>query len=153
MSAAPRTTGSVAVDLGTVGEAMLLEPTVHPAGLTVAQARDAFASSRKRHMLLLVADGVLRGTLTRGDLAPDTADPDSPALDRASLDGRTVGPDVPLAGTHEMMRERGIRRLAVTDGRGRLLGLLCLKRSLRGFCTDDGVAAMRAERAHGPDAG
>lgn len=137
---------TTALSAGTVGSAMLLEPTVHPADLTVAQARDAFDASRKRHMLLLVRDGFLLGTLTRDDLAGAT-NPDSRALDFASLDGRTVPPDAPLAFTHEAMCERGIRRLAVTDGRGRLLGLLCLKRSLRGFCTDEGVAALRAERA------
>lgn len=138
---------TTAISAGTVGSAMLLEPTVHPADLTVAQARDAFDFSRKRHMLLLVRDGMLLGTLTRDDLPSGAAGPGSPALDFASLEGRTVSPDAPLAFTHEAMCSRGIRRLAVTDDRGRLLGLLCLKRSLRGFCTDEGVAALRAERA------
>lgn len=137
---------TTALSAGTVGSAMLLEPTVHPADLTVAQARDAFDFSRKRHMLLLVRDGTLLGTLTRDDI--EGADPGSPALGHASLDGRTVSPDASLAFTHEAMCARGIRRLAVTDDRGRLLGLLCLKRSLRGFCTDEGVAALRAERAN-----
>jgi CBS domain-containing protein len=130
---------------GTVGSAMLLDPTVHPAGLSVAQARDAFEASAKRHLLLLVRDSVLLGTLTRDDLAR-AADPEAPALPLACLDGRTVAPDVPLARSHETMCRRGIRRLAVIDGRGRLLGLLCLKRSRRGFCTDDGVAALRRAR-------
>jgi len=131
----------------TVGDAMLLQPTVHPADLTVAQARDAFTSSAKRHMLLLVADGILVGTVTPDDLDPDTP-PAAWAIGRASLEGRTVSLDAPLDQTHEEMCRRGIRRLAVTDGQGRLLGLLCLKRSRRGFCSDEGVAALRAERAN-----
>lgn len=130
---------------------MLRVPRTHPAGLTVAQARAAFGASAKTHMVLLVRDGFLLGTLTLGDLACDVFS-GAPALDLSSLDGRTVRPDAPLARTHLMMRERGIRRLAVVDESGRLLGLLCLKHSLRGFCTDEGVAAMRLARARGDSA-
>ena len=35
----------------------------------------------------------------------------------------------------------GQRRRAVVDDSGRLLGLLCLKQRLTGFCSDDDVAA------------
>jgi hypothetical protein len=48
------------------------------------------------------------------------------------------------------MADSGLRRAAVVDDvaadRMHLLGLLCLKRSRTDFCTDEGVAAMRAER-------
>ncbi|MGW1564687.1 hypothetical protein ACWCQ1_51030 [Streptomyces sp. NPDC002144] len=40
----------------------------------------------------------------------------------------------------------GRRRLAVTDGCGRLLGLLCLKRSGNGYCSDEGIRARADER-------
>lgn len=40
----------------------------------------------------------------------------------------------------------GQRRLAVVDADNRLLGLLCLKRDLSGFCTDSGFNA-RAQDA------
>jgi hypothetical protein len=40
--------------------------------------------------------------------------------------------------------------MAVVSPSGLLLGLLCLKRSFTGFCTDDGVARMRRERGSGP---
>ena len=40
----------------------------------------------------------------------------------------------------------GIRRLAVVDGDLRLLGLLCLKASRTGFCSDEGVDGMRRGR-------
>jgi CBS domain-containing protein len=129
----------------TVEEAMLRRPTVHAADLTVEAARSAFAASPKTHLLLLTHDGVLVGTLTRADLEVE-ADPAGPAADLGSLEGRTVDPAVPLADAHALMTERGLRRLAVVDPAMRLLGLLCLKRSLTGFCTDDGVAGMRAER-------
>ena len=44
------------------------------------------------------------------------------------------------------MQASGDRRLAVVEDDGRLLGLLCLKRSGDGFCTDAGVAERRAAR-------
>lgn len=48
---------------------------------------------------------------------------------------------------HEAMTRAGQRRLAVIDDDSqRLLGLLCLKRSRTGFCTDEGVAAIRRAR-------
>jgi hypothetical protein len=40
----------------------------------------------------------------------------------------------------------GQRRRAVVDDEGRLLGLLCLKASGRGFCADADVAARARER-------
>lgn len=129
----------------TVADAMLRHPTIHPATLTVGDARAAFASSPKTHLLLVIADGRLITTLTRPDL--DRADdPAATAAPLGALAGRTVRPDVALDSTWDAMIREGRRRLAVVDDAGRLLGLLCLKSSLRGFCTDDAVAAMRRER-------
>jgi hypothetical protein len=44
------------------------------------------------------------------------------------------------------MRAQSTRRLAVVDGTGRLVGLLCLKRTLDGFCSDADVRARAVER-------
>lgn len=129
----------------TVRDAMLRHPTVHPADLTVGQARTVFEEHRKTHMLVLVADGVLTSTVTRADLERDV-DVDAPAATVGSLTGRTVTPDDQVEHVHRDMLIRGHRRVAVVDDQMRLLGLLCLKRSRSGFCTDEGVAAMRAER-------
>ena len=48
----------------------------------------------------------------------------------------------------EIARTLGIPvpRLAVVDPHGVLLGLLCLKRSRRGFCSAEDVAARERER-------
>ncbi|KXP00396.1 Predicted signal-transduction protein containing cAMP-binding and CBS domains (plasmid) [Tsukamurella tyrosinosolvens] len=131
---------------GTVGGVMLRRPTVHPADTTVRAARAAFAASPKLHLLLLVRDGRLIGTLDRDDLAPLGVEDDDPALSVAALDGRTVAPDAPADLLRTEMVARGIRRLAVVDDHLRLLGLLCLKASASGFCTDDGVDEMRRGR-------
>jgi CBS domain-containing protein len=129
----------------TVADAMLRHPTVHPADLTVGKARAVFEASPKTRLLLLVADGVLVSTLTRDDLeAAD--DPTTPAAGLGTLEDRCVSPDLPLDPTREALVREGRPRLAVVAEDGRLLGLLCLKRSQSGFCTDDGVAQMRRSR-------
>ncbi|KXP06434.1 CBS domain-containing protein [Tsukamurella pseudospumae] len=129
----------------TVAEVMLRRPTRHTADITVGAARAALEESPKFHLLLLVHDGVLVGTLDDGDLAAH-ADEASPARDLASRDGRTVGPAAPADPVRQDMRTTGIRRLAVVDEGMRLLGLLCLTASGSGFCTDDGVDEMRRAR-------
>lgn len=128
----------------TVGDAMLRHPTVHRADLTFGEARAAFEASPKRHLLLLVDAGRLVGTLTRHDVAEPLPAPARAPL--GLLAGRVVGPEEPLAAVHDRMMREERRRLAVVDDSMRLLGLLCLKRSRSGFCTDHGVAAMRAAR-------
>lgn len=134
-----------------VREAMLRHPTVHPAELTVAEARAVFEASPKIRIVLLARDGVLVSTLLRDDLADTGVEAgDDAALlaaDRGTLEGRTIGPDALLAPTREAMVRADRPRLAVVDADGRLLGLLCLKRSQTGFCTDEGVAGMRQSRA------
>lgn len=133
----------------TVGDAMLRHPTIHTADLTVGEAYDIFARHPKTHLLLLVRDGVLVSTLARADLETpqaQAADRDAPAMHLGSLAHRTTAPGMLLAPTREEMIEHGQRRVAVVDPDMHLLGLLCLKRKLTDFCTDEGVAAMRAER-------
>lgn len=130
----------------TVGDAMLRHPTVHPAGLTVREARAAFAASAKLRVLLLVDDDLLVSIVAREDLS-GTEDPSAAVADVGTLDGTCVEADAPLGATFEAMVSSGRRRLAVVGPDGKLLGLLCLKASRSGFCTDAGVAAMRRSRA------
>ncbi|MCL8249773.1 MULTISPECIES: hypothetical protein [Aeromicrobium] len=126
----------------TVADAMVRHPVVHPASLTVADARVALADPH-RHLLLIVSGRRLLGTVARDDL-PDAADDTAPALTRARLVGRLVLPHQALAPLHDAMARAGERRRAVVDEHGLLLGLLCLKSSASGFCTDAGIAARRA---------
>ena len=128
---------------GTVADAMVTTPWTHDADLDVAGAREAFTDSHV-HMLLLTREGVLRGTLLREDLDRDPA-PDAPALDLAVLDGRTAGPGTSLVDAVALMRRQGSRRLAVVDADLRLLGLLCLKKTLDGFCSDADVRSRALE--------
>ena len=129
----------------TVGDAMLRHPTVHPADLTVSEARAAFAASAKLRVLLLVRDGLLVSMVAREDLS-DAEEASAPVADVGTLDGACVAAEAPLDATFDAMVRSGRRRIAVVEPDGTLLGLLCLKQSRSGFCTDEGVAAMRRSR-------
>lgn len=133
-------------DRGTpaVAQAMIRRPKSIPHEATVGQARAAFADDHV-HMLLLTEGDILRGTLVRGDL-DSSMSPGASALAHASLRGRTVAAGRPLRPVHIRMVRRGQRRLAVTDPRGRLVGLLCLKRHGNGFCSDAGIAERAGTR-------
>jgi CBS domain-containing protein len=113
---------------------------------TVAEARAAFADDHM-HMLLLTEGGRLLGTLVARDLPRSGAD-DTPASGYATLDGRTVPPQLSAEGARQLLLTTGQRRRAVIDSSGGLLGLLCLKRRLTGFCSDDDVADRHSQARH-----
>ncbi len=133
---------------GAVQDAMLRRPRTTPAEATVAELRRFFADDHV-HAALLVEDGErLVAVLERDDLAG--AAWWTRARDVGALAGRIVRPDADLATVRASMHA-GRRRLAVVDADGRLLGLLCLKRHGRGFCSDAEVAARPGTpRAPGP---
>ncbi|GAB2478434.1 hypothetical protein [Jatrophihabitans fulvus] len=129
-----------------VGEAMITRVKRTPADATVGDVRRLFGNDHV-HAATLVAGGVLVAVVDRDDVA-DPAVPDSaPVRALGRLSGRVVGPDADLAATRVAMLAEGRRRLVVVAPDGRLLGLLCLKRTLRGFCADTDLAAREAERA------
>ena len=123
---------------------MLRSPKVLGAHTTVADLYELFANARV-HAALIVAEGRLVGVVERADLAA-VAPSERPAYEIGTLTGRTVFADADPETTHREMLAAGRRRLAVVDHDGTLLGLLALKRSGRGFCSDTDVAARRAER-------
>ena len=128
----------------TVGEVMLRRPKRLPADATVGDVR-ALLTDEHVHMVLLVRRRRLAGTVIRADL-DDAVQPHEDALALARLDQRTVTPDTSLDEAHARMLAAGQRRRAVVDHHGHLLGLLCLKRTLDGFCRDRDVAAREAAR-------
>ena len=130
--------------MDTVARAHLRTPKVHGPDVSVGAAR-AFFTDGHVHALLLVEDGVLVAVVERDDLVgvPDGAR----ARTVGTLAGRVAGPADDLEATRQAMAAREQRRLAVVDERGVLLGLLCLKRHGRGFCSADDVAAREADRA------
>lgn len=130
---------------GAVRDHMLSRPNCHPLDLTVAGARAVFAASPKHHLLLLVASDRLANTVSRPDLQ-DADEPNRHAATFGTLQGRTINAHAPIAVVHQHMVRHRVRRLAVVDDARHLLGLLCLKTRMDGFCTDAGVEAMRNTR-------
>jgi hypothetical protein len=97
------------------------------------------------HMVLVVDDQQrLLTTITRSDL-PLSVPNSMRAIEVGQLVGRTTRPTTPIIDITAWLDRTGERRLAVTDDRGRLLGLLCLKRNRTGYCSDEGVAARACE--------
>ncbi len=129
-----------------VGDAMITAPTTCALELTVADARELLLDDHV-HAVLVVDRGVLVAVVERTDLVGAPAG--AAAAGYGRLAGRTVGAHVDVGAARSRMSAGGRRRLAVVDDAGQLLGLLCLRRSGQGFCTDDGVAARGAARAAG----
>ncbi|ANY07093.1 CBS domain-containing protein [Pseudonocardia sp. HH130630-07] len=133
-----------AVGNACVSTAMHTFPKTCGPATTVAQAHGFFANP-KVHALLVVDDGELVAVVERADLADDDR-PGAPVAPAGTLAGRVVAPGDDLQRARDAMSVTGRRRLAVVAD-GLLVGLLCLKRSGRGFCSDAGVQARIDERA------
>jgi predicted transcriptional regulator len=130
---------------GCVADAMVNEPTVHDASVRVRELRHVFRDDHFHIALLVDADHLI-AAVERDDLSasiPGTM----PARAVGLLRGRTIGPDASLSEAISAMRLAARRRLAVVDRSGALLGLLCLKASGDGFCSDRTVRERREERA------
>ncbi|BBG01504.1 MULTISPECIES: CBS domain-containing protein [Pseudonocardia] len=128
---------------GSVGAAMIGCPKICGRTTTVHQAREALRDDHV-HALLVVDRGLLLTVVERGDLLGQPAA--APVRRLGTVAGRTLAPGADAGAARETMAARGQRRLAVVDDRGGLLGLLCLKRSGTGFCTDRGVRERAAQR-------
>jgi CBS domain-containing protein len=111
-----------------------------PAQATVADVRRLFDDPHVHAALIVTRGDRLVAVIERDDLTAALA-PDDPAKRFGRLTGRTITADAALTPTHEAMSKAGRRRLAVTDARQRLVGLLCLKSSGLGFCSDRDVYA------------
>jgi signal-transduction protein with cAMP-binding, CBS, and nucleotidyltransferase domain len=136
----------------TVRDVMLRHPKTLPVDASIRQAQAALDNDHV-HLVLLTEGRRLAGTLTRTDLPPPGTL--GPALAWSTLVGRTVSPDTPTTVVHGLLIDQGIRRLAVVDKDGSLLGLMCLKQRRTGFCSDADVAARSRSRGEmtSPSAG
>ena len=112
-------------------------PKVLGANATVGEVRSLFADDHV-HLALLTDGEHLVGAITRADVPPSIGDAE-PARPVARLRGVTVGPEGSAEETRHRMIRDGTRRLAVVTSDEKLLGLLCLKRSRSGFCSDSDV--------------
>ena len=123
-----------------MAEAMLAAPVRHPLSATVGDVRDFFRDDHVHAALIVGPAGHLAAVVERADLAGGLS-PDAAAAPLGRLAGRTVPAGADLAEIHRAMISAGQRRTAVTSTDGYLLGLLCLKTSRTGFCSDEDVQA------------
>jgi CBS-domain-containing membrane protein len=139
---------TLAVPCTPVSDVMLRHPKVLDAQATVDEARAALTDDHV-HMVLLTEGSTLVGTLVRADLPHPIQRSDQgsgPALPWSTLRDRTVPSATSADTVNKLLIERGLRRLAVIDHDGTLLGLMCLKRSRTGFCSDEDVASRAQSR-------
>jgi hypothetical protein len=107
---------------------------------TVGEIRDFFSDDHVHAALIVSPAGYLEAVVERDDIA-DCQALDAAAAPLGRLAGRTVPAGASLAKVHRAMITTGRRRAAVTSADGRLLGLLCLKASQTGFCSEQDVRA------------
>ena len=138
----------------TAAEAMLTTPARHRLSATVGEIRDFFHDDHVHAALIVSPAGYLEAVVDRDDLDGQALDGAAAPLGR--LAGRTVPPGASLAEVHRAMIATGRRRAAVTSADGQLLGLLCLKASQTGFCSEQDVHARALGKAglgHAPASG
>jgi hypothetical protein len=121
-----------------VADAMISCPKTHDLGTTADEIRGFFEDDHVHMALIVKTDRRLVTAIERADL-PAILPVHTLAAELGTLTGRTAGPEQKLeAVTAGLLRERR-RRKAVVDDRGRLLGLLCLKKDGSGYCSDDNI--------------
>jgi CBS domain-containing protein len=118
---------------------MLTTPVRHPLSATVGEIRDFFRDDHVHAALIVSPAGHLEAVVERDDVAGSRALDDAAAAPLGRLAGRTVPPGASPAEVRRAMTTAGRRRAAVISADGRLLGLLCLKASRAGFCSDQDV--------------
>ncbi len=133
--------------LRTAAEVMLTSPARHPLSATVGEIRDFFRDDHVHAALIVSPAGHLEAVVERDDIAECRA-LDAAAAPLGRLAGRTVPAGASLAEVRRAMTATGRRRAAVTSADGRLLGLLCLKASRAGFCSDQDVHARALGEAN-----
>lgn len=130
----------------TAAEAMLTTPVRHPLSATVHEIRDFFRDDHVHAALIVGPAGYLAAVVERDDITPGHA-PDAAAAPLGRIAGRAVLEGASLAAIQQAMDAAGRRRAAVVSEDGRLLGLLCLKASRTGFCSEDDVGARSLDES------
>jgi CBS domain-containing protein len=128
----------------TVADAMIPAPKISGPEATVRDVK-ALLENDRVHAVLIAHRGMLLAVVERSDLDRSTSD-EASALSVGRLLGRVVAGDHSLQAAHRLMTGSGRRRLAVVDEDGRLVGLLCLKRDGRGFCSSADLQSRADER-------
>lgn len=128
----PSRTPTDAVAGSTVADVMHTSFAALPATATVRDARAWFAGSASRRLALITDDdGHYLGSLTLADIAGDVA-ANEPA-EQFSQHARTLSPSQTAAAGRDELLATDVRRVAVVDHDGRLVGVLALTRDAQRF--------------------
>lgn len=130
----------------TVADAMLTTPVRHRLDATVREIRDFFEDDHVHAALVVGPAGYLAAVVERNDIVRSQA-PDAAAAPLGRLAGRVVLADASLSATRHAMGATGRRRAAVINEGGKLVGLLCLKASRAGFCSEEDVHGRALDEA------
>jgi hypothetical protein len=132
-----------AMCMETVADVMVRHPKLCSEDSTVGNVRQFFADDHV-HAVLIMSGARLLTVVDRADLGAETTD-SLPAARLGRLSGRVISPTAPAAAAQQQMIAASRRRLAVVGPDGTLLGLLCLKRSGTGFCSDETLRQRQRE--------
>ncbi|MBO0825102.1 MAG: hypothetical protein J2P27_14805 [Actinobacteria bacterium] len=130
--------GDAVIPSELVADAMITRPKVHDLNVRLEELRDFFEDDHVQMALIVAANRRLVTTIERSDLTASSTASRSVA-ELGTLAGRTTGPAVALDAAAALLLKGARRRLAVVDDSGRLLGLLCLKKDLTGYCSDERI--------------
>jgi hypothetical protein len=130
-------------------DAMITCPTTHDIGASPDEIARFFEDDHVHLALIVAPTGVLVTTITRADLSAGQAGSGTAITAYGTLAGRTVSPADDLDRVTARLTQTGQRRAAVIDAAGRLLGLLCLKRTGVGYCSDVDIRQRREATAIG----
>ncbi len=128
-----------------VADAMVGHPKLLPLAATVGDVRRFFHDDHVHAGLIVTQAGCLDAVVERCDICGSPAPDEARAAPFGRLAGRVVLPGASLRAAWLVMIATGQRRKAVISADGRLLGLLCLKASHAGFCSDEDVADRARE--------
>lgn len=124
---------------------MVSHPKRLPLAATVGEVRRLFRDDHVHAALIVTQAGCLAAVVERCDISGSPADDDARAAAFGRLAGRVLLPGASMRAAWLAMTATGQRRNAVISADGRLLGLLCLKASHGGFCSDQDVADRARE--------
>lgn len=131
-----------------VAHVMVRYPKLCHEDSTVSDIRQLFADDHL-HVVLIVSGTQLLTVIDRADLGPDVTE-SAPAARFGRLSGRVIAPTASADAALRQMIAASRRRLAVVGPDGTLLGLLCLKGSGTGFCSDEDVRQRQREDLQQP---
>ena len=125
-----------------VQDAMLTDVKLCDVTATLGEVRDLF-DDQHVHSAVVVDAGLLLTVIDRADLV-GLDDDHALAVHAGTLGARVIAPDADLDDARAILLTSQRRRLAVVATDGTFQGLLCLKRTLEGFCSEQDAHARRS---------